>query len=131
MAAPATARLTFTKLVVHDLDGLAAYYSAVYGLDEVARIQAEVAGSPIDEIILGADGGRSGLILFRYLDREAPSHHEVILGFDTPDIDALFTRATAAGGRVHVAPIDPKIPGIDLIGFVADPEDHLAEVVQR
>ena len=43
---------TFTKLVVDDLDAMARYYGSVFGLTELTRVQAEVGGSPIDEIIL-------------------------------------------------------------------------------
>ena len=48
----------------------------------------------------------------------------------TPDLAALFERAIAAGGTVHSEIRDPKIPGVALVGFLADPDGHLAEVLQ-
>ena len=72
----------------------------------------------------------SPLILLTWLDRDAPPQGEVILGFTTSDIDELFTRVQAAGGSVREAPRDPSVGGPMLVGFVTDPEGHLAEVVQ-
>ncbi len=93
MAVPVPARLTFTKLVVHDLDpGWPRTARRCTAWKKWLASRPRVAGSPVDEIILGADGSRSGLILFRYLDPEVPSHHGVILGFDTPDIGAVRLR---------------------------------------
>ena len=90
---PYVARHTFTKLVVGDLEGMARYYASVFGLTEIARVQAEVDGAPIDEIILGFEGAfAGGLILFTFVGRPAPQPGEVIVGFTTDDIHALFDR---------------------------------------
>ncbi len=131
MADRAVTSYAFTKLVVDDLEGMARYYCDVFGLTELQRVKAEIEGSPIDEMILGKEGAMGGgLILLTWLDRGAPPQGEVILGFTTSDIDELFTRVQAAGGSVREAPRDPSIGGPMLVGFVADPEGHLAEVVQ-
>jgi predicted enzyme related to lactoylglutathione lyase len=124
------ATYSFTKLVVADLDGMLAYYGAVYGMHEVGRFKADVAGHPIEEIMLGRDGRMGGLILFRYLDRNAPSNGEVLLGFTTDDLPALFERGVAAGGSVWVEVHDPDVPGVLRVGFLADPEGHVAEVIE-
>ena len=71
-----------------------------------------------------------GLILVRFVERDAPPNGAVILGFMEPDLAALFERAVAAGGTVHAEIRDPKIPGVALVGFLADPDGHLAEVLQ-
>ena len=94
----------FTKLVVRDLDAMARYYGEVYGLAPIQRVQAKIDGAPIDQITLGRDGAYGGLILLRWTDQDAPPNGDVILGFLTGDVDALFARAEAAGGRVRVAP---------------------------
>ena len=47
----------FTKLVVDDLEKMAAFYSQVYGLREIARVQERIAGAAIDEIMLGRRRG--------------------------------------------------------------------------
>ena len=124
------ATYSFTKLIVADLDAMVAYYGAVYGLHEVGRYKADVAGHPIEEIMLGRDGKMGGLILFRYLDRDEPSIGEVLLGFTTDDLAGLFDRGAAAGGSVYVEVHDPDVPGVALVGFLADPEGHIAEVVE-
>jgi predicted enzyme related to lactoylglutathione lyase len=127
-----TTPLSFTKLVVDDLEAMAQYYRDVFGLSDVARFQASIAGAPIDEIILGVDGGHAGgLIVLKYLGRPAPASGEVILGFTTDDIHGLFERAVAAGGSVRDEIHEPGVAGAALVGFLADPEGHLAEIVQR
>ena len=125
------ATYSFTKLVVHDLDAMARYYEDVYGLTPLQRVQAEIDGSPIDEIILGLDGDYGGLILLQWVGRPAPAGGEVILGFTTTDIAALVERARSAGGAVREAPRISVEAGGLVVGFVDDPEGHLAEVVQQ
>jgi lactoylglutathione lyase len=123
-------KFSFTKLVVADLERMAAFYGAVYGLTEVARYRAEVNGHPIEEVILGCEGASSGLILFAYLDHDSPTTGEVLLGFTTDNVGALFERGVAAGGSVWADIKDPELAGVALVGFLADPEGHVAEVVQ-
>ena len=122
---------SFTKLVVDDLEKMASFYSEVYGLEQVQRIQSDIAGAPIDEIILREPGdpGMGSLILLKFTGKPAPSDWETILGFNTNDIDALFERVVAAGGAIH-SPKRESSVGQVLVGFVKDPEGHLAEVVQ-
>jgi catechol 2,3-dioxygenase-like lactoylglutathione lyase family enzyme len=130
MSSSPGATYSFTKVVVDDLDAMAHYYSDVYGLQEIQRVKDDVDGAPIEEIILGIDGSYGGLILWKWLARPGPPIGEVILGFTTPDIEALFARAETAGATVRERPKEhDAAPGF-LVGFVADPEGHLAEVVQ-
>ena len=123
------AAYSFTKVIVTDLDGMARYYGDVFGLTELQRVQGEIDGSAIDEIILGLEGEYGGLILLNWVGQPAPTG-EVILGFTTPDIGALFSRAESAGGKVREAPIERAEAGGLKVGFVTDPEGHLAEVVE-
>jgi predicted enzyme related to lactoylglutathione lyase len=122
--------LNFTKLVVGDLERSAAYYDRVFGLGELYRFEGKIAGDPFQQVVLGADGAMAGLILVRFVERDAPPNGAVILGFMTPDLATLFEQALAAGGTVHSEIRDPKIPGVALVGFLADPDGHLAEVLQ-
>ena len=120
----------FTKLVVHDLEACAAFYTAVLGVEEQRRVEGTVAGRPIEEILYGATApGGGSFILLRYLDSVAPSRDEVVLGVWTDDIHALFDRAVAAGGAVPQPIAENPEHGVHL-GFLADPEGHLIEVVQ-
>ena len=120
----------FTKLVVHDLEACAAFYTAVLGVEEQRRVEGTIASRPIEEILYGATApGGGSFILLRYLDSVAPSRDEVILGVWTEDIHALFDRAVAAGGSVPQPIAENPEHGVHL-GFLADPEGHLIEVVQ-
>lgn len=120
----------FTKLVVHDLEKMAAFYGEVYGLNQFDRLQSSIGDEPIDEIMLGTtDAQTGGMILFKFLGRKAPKNGEIILGFMTDDIEALYERVLAAGGGIQ-APIKDEPDTPYKVGFVVDPEGHLAEVVQ-
>ena len=123
--------LNFTKLIVGDLERSAAYYESVFGLEELYRFEGKIAGDPFQQVVMGVDGAMAGgLILVRFTERDAPPNGAVILGFMAPDLAALVERAVAAGGRVHSDIRDPKLPGVALVGFLADPDGHLAEVLQ-
>jgi predicted enzyme related to lactoylglutathione lyase len=130
MSGPQSA-FAFTKLVVHDLEKMAAFYCAAYGLAQVGRVRERIGDEPIDEIMLGAGAVAPGaLILLRFPERApAPPGSEVLLGFTTDDLPALLDRVCAAGGAVH-APIR-RIPEMNLhVAFARDPEGHVAELVQ-
>ena len=122
----------FTKLIVHDLEGMAAFYRDVYGLHAVNRVTGEsIGGEPIDEIMLSADPKAqwSSLVLLKYLGRKASPNGEVILGFTTDDLPALLERVTKAGGGI-TAPTQ-ELPHLGVrVAFATDPEGHLAELVQ-
>jgi predicted enzyme related to lactoylglutathione lyase len=121
----------FTKLVVHDLEKLAAFYCGVYGLHAVQRVRAEIGSEPIDEIMLSADPQASfgSLVLLRFTERAPSPTGELILGFVTDDLAALLDRVRAAGGGVH-APAK-EMPELGLrVAFATDPEGHLAELVE-
>ncbi|MFM8302865.1 MAG: VOC family protein [Actinomycetota bacterium] len=119
----------FTKVVVDDLETCAAFYTQTFGLEEQYRVRAAIAGRPIDEILYAASAPGGGtFILLRFTDGPgAPTG--VILGFVTDEIDAVFTRAVGAGGSVAQEPTDMPEHG-HRVGFLADPEGRLIEVVQ-
>lgn len=125
----AGAHFGFTKLLVNDLEACAAFYSAVCGLRELARVDAEIAGRPIREIMYhpSAEGGAT-FVLLQFLDQPGTGS-EAILGFQTDDLPGFVQRATAAGAQV----VDPikELPehGVK-VAFVRDVEGHLLEVVE-
>jgi lactoylglutathione lyase len=123
---------SFTKLVVHDVEKLAAFYCEAFGLHAVNRVRGESIGSEtIDEIMLSPDpkAAFGSFVLLKYLDRAPSPKGELILGFTTDDLPALLDRVRAAGGGVH-APIK-ELPELKLrVAFATDPEGHLAELVQ-
>lgn len=121
---------SFTKLVVDDLEKMASFYETAYGLKQYDRLQSNIGDEPIDEIMLGTtDANTGGVILLKFLGRKAPTNGEIILGFMTDDLDAVYERVVAAGGSVH-APVKDEPDTPYKVGFVVDPEGHLAEVVQ-
>jgi catechol 2,3-dioxygenase-like lactoylglutathione lyase family enzyme len=123
--------LTTTKLVVHDLEKTSAFYCGAYGFVERARVQAEIDGEPIDEILLGLPDEQSvPLILMKYVDRSAPPIGEVALVFMTGDIEALFERVRRHGGEIRVAPYQSDVTPFRA-GFTVDPEGHLIENIER
>jgi lactoylglutathione lyase len=129
---PSAPSFAFTKLVVHDLEQMAAFYREVYGLHVVNRVRGVSIGEEeIDEIMLSPDPKAqwSALVLLRYVGRGPSPSGELILGFTSDDLPALLERVQKAGGRVH-APIQ-EMPELKIrVAFATDPEGHLAELVQ-
>lgn len=126
MSAP---QFGFTKLVVADLEAAEAFYTSVFGLEPTARVTAAIGDRDIDEVMFAPTApGAGSFVLLRYRDTEGPSGDEVILGMIVDDVEATLDAVVAAGGRV----VDPAhaMPehGVN-VGFGADPEGHLLEIV--
>ena len=130
MPATTAPQFAFTKLVVADLDKSAAFYRDVFGLTESGRIESDIAGRAIEEIMFAPTStGGATFVLLRYVDSDTPAAGELILGFLTSDIDALMTKAVDAGGAVlRDAQLHADL-GVR-VGFVTDLEGHVVEVVQ-
>jgi predicted enzyme related to lactoylglutathione lyase len=126
------ANFSFSKLIVHDLEKMAAFYRDAYGLHALNRVRGlSIGGEEIDEIMVAADpnAAHGSLILLKYLGRGPSPSGELILGFTTDDLARLLERVRAAGGAVH-EPIK-EISEMKLrVAFATDPEGHLAELVQ-
>lgn len=133
MATIQRATLTFTKVVVDDLDAMADYYCTVFGLHRGLREQFEdgVGGEPIDEIALVASPGDpfGALSLLKFMNRPAAKNDEVILGFTTLDLSALLDRVRRAGGTLFGKVKEMPDHGIR-VAFARDPEGHLSELVE-
>jgi predicted enzyme related to lactoylglutathione lyase len=127
-----SASFGFTKLVVHDLEQMAAFYRDVYGMHAVQRVRdVRIGAEEIDEIMMSADPNAqwSSLVLLKYLGRGPAPNGEAILGFTTDDLPALLERLQEAGGRI-TAPIQ-EMPELKIrVAFATDPEGHLAELVE-
>jgi lactoylglutathione lyase len=120
----------FTKLIVGDLEKSATFYKSVCGLVEQTRIDDVLDGRPISEILFNpATPGGPTFVLFTFRDMPKPAASEVILGFITPDLDALLDRARSAGGTVVEEMGSRPELGVK-VAFVRDIEGHLIEVVQ-
>lgn len=118
----------FTKLQVKDLDRAISFYTSVVGLVEMNRVEAEIAGRKVSEVVfMPTYPGGPMLILAQFHDTEAPAADELILGLATKDIAAFIARAEQAGGRVVETARD--VPGMK-VAFVADPEGHVLQLSQ-
>lgn len=129
-AATSDAQYGFSKVFVHDLDAMARFYEAVFGLVPFNRHQDMMFGREIDEISYHATApGAGALTLIQYLDSTEPTAGESVQGFTTTDIEALVKRAQQAGGRIPDPIRRIEAFGIHVV-FVLDPEGHVNEVVQ-
>ncbi|TCJ37057.1 VOC family protein [Parafrankia sp. BMG5.11] len=123
----------FTKLIVADEEAMARYYSGVYGLKDVVRVDGDSAGTgeKFREVIMSASGEMTGqtLVMFNFTDRKPPRDQQSILGFITDDIEALNGRIVANGGKL-IGPLrDQREHGVR-VQFSEDPEGALAENVE-
>jgi predicted enzyme related to lactoylglutathione lyase len=121
----------FTKLQVKDLDRAVAFYSSVIGLVEMNRVEAEIGGRKVSEVVfMPTYPGGPMFILAQFHDTQSPAANELILGFSTKDIAGLVARAEQAGGRVLEAA--KEVPGMGgmQVAFIADAEGHVIQLSQ-
>jgi predicted enzyme related to lactoylglutathione lyase len=119
----------FTKVVVSDLDAAHAFYSGVFGLQEVNRVTDEIGDRVIHEILYAstAPGGAS-LALLRFEDMPLPNPDAVLLGFVVDDVTPVLNAVVAHGGSVVQAATVMERHGV-CVGFARDHEGHLLEIV--
>ena len=121
----------FTKLQVADLEKCAAFYTRAAGLTQQTRVDTDSGGRKLSEIIFNATmPGGASFVLIHYYDSPKPVVGELILGFQTSDIDGFVARAVEAGGSIvreawEIAEMKIRV------AFVADPEGHVIELVQQ
>lgn len=115
--------LSMTKLVVADLKGLTAFYTAVTGLAEANLIEGPGFA---EQILRHPDKRGAGLVL--YADGTRPPAGEAILVFDTDDLAAFGARVAAAGGTLDQPPQAFPSAGI-AFAFYRDPEGHRIEAI--
>lgn len=120
----------FTKLVVNDLDKAAEFYTSVFGLIQMHRLDAAITGRAVSEIVyMPTYPGGPMFILAKFHDVSKPASDEVLLGFATKDMDALLARVDKAGGRVvEQIPASEHIPF--RTAFIKDAEGHLVQISQ-
>lgn len=120
----------FSKLLVADLEKAAAFYSEVFGLAEMVRVDSDIMGRPISEIMYFPTAeGAATFVLLAFQDVQTPSNNEVIIGFQTPDLDATLKNVESAGGKV-VDPIRVMPEHGIKVAFATDLEGHLIEIVE-
>lgn len=120
----------FSKLLVNDLEKCAAFYKDVCGLTELARVESEIAGRGIKEIMFNATApGAATFVLLKFVDTTKAYSDEVITGFITDNLETFVERAKKAGGKV-VQDIQSQPEHGVKVAFVTDIEGHLLEVVE-
>jgi catechol 2,3-dioxygenase-like lactoylglutathione lyase family enzyme len=125
--------MRFTKLVVADLDGEEAFYTAM-GLKVVSRNQGGEDVVHQQQVWLSAtvDMQSHVLILSRFVELPPPARPaypgEAWLTFSEVDVDTLCALCEARGGRVVRAPQDRPEHAVRA-AVIADPEGHHIELV--
>lgn len=122
------------KLVVDDLEAAAAFYTTVFDLDEVERIQVDAGiRYPLDEIILSPGGAQAtefALVLLKYVGKAPPRPSDHILCITVPDLDAVLAQIPTLGGKVLRSPQAMRSGG-SRMAIATDNAGNLLEIVQR
>jgi lactoylglutathione lyase len=120
--------LFYVKLIVGDPESLASFYSAVFGMKEIRRIDQPAHIRPHLEIFLSS-GETEQLVLMKYFDRPTPQPGEVRVALVVKDVDAVVAAAQAAGGNI-LLPAETLEQHNFRWATIADPEGHTIEVMQ-
>lgn len=135
MSAPAV-RFDHPGLTVADLDAAAAFYGAAFGFaPQLEFALGDVRGAMLDHPsgmrlelfeVPGAAPGREGQPPLEAMRTRGLGH----VAFAAADLDDVFAHVVAAGAREVLAPQPSPEPGVRF-AFLADPEGHLIELVER
>lgn len=123
---------SFTKIIVRDLPAAEDFYTKLFGLEVVGRINIGDGEKLMNEVILktaGAQPPAPNFILVSYPNRACPAAGEATTGFVVGDLDATLEKATAAGATVEVAATDIPEHGLR-VAYILDPQSHRVELLQ-
>lgn len=107
-----------------DLGRLVAFYTEVFGAEEVARVPGRKG--PFF-VTLGFDGASLTLVDHRPGAEAAPGR--VVLAVFVENVDDLLSRVEAAGGTVHGKP--RNMPWGHRVAHVDDPDGNPINLTQR
>jgi predicted enzyme related to lactoylglutathione lyase len=123
--------ITFTKLMVGDLDAAERFFTEALGFKVVGRFFAGVG--PLSQELRGLSttdrAEDSRFVISRFLERAAPPPGEACIGFLVEDVDASARAVVAAGGRIVKPATDETDFGVRA-AIVTGPEGHLMELTQ-
>jgi len=124
-------RLSFTKIIVGDVERVFAFYRDVFGIEQQVRVKIGEGYDQLDEIVSKAVGGVGAptLVIKSFVNRPAPAPGEMQIGFVVPNVDATISAALAAGGKVLKPAVDRPEHGIR-VAFLHDVEGHTVEIVE-
>jgi lactoylglutathione lyase len=125
-------------LSVADLEAEREFYARAFGFE--AEVEFELAPHPIRGVmLLHPSGFRLELFGHEHSSGEPPGATPIEalatrgyghFAIAAPDIEPLFAAGIAAGACALVPPSPSPEPGVRF-AFMADPEGHLVELVER
>jgi catechol 2,3-dioxygenase-like lactoylglutathione lyase family enzyme len=150
-------RLRRTTFLTRDAEAMARYYETVFQMrrwyDQRLAVDHRFPptgledGAPARLVVLQAVDPDVGMLGFLQFDHELPTRPaslgplaigDLVLVFNTDDLNALCVRAEDAGGTIVVRPAIWSVPDRQGIGTtrlkmlaLRDPEGRYAEVSQR
>ncbi len=107
------------KIVTHDLERLARFYTGLTGATETSRVPDE---GPT--FYLGLRIGDSGLGIVADGTVEAAPAGRVLLSLEVPDVDAALARVESLGGQAPARAND--MPWGQRVAHVKDPDGNAA-----
>lgn len=118
-------------LAVNDLEKSATFYKTVCGLTEMARINAQLGGRDIIEVLFNFRGeGPATFMLLKHSIPFTPPTDETMIFFATEDIQAFFERAVKHGAEVVDAPLYRADYGVAST-LLRDLEGHLFGAIEQ
>ena len=125
-------RFQACKLITNDIEKLAPFYEAVYGMKRSEPILATVHGSDIKEYWFTYEDGTGCIFLMiEYLTGDVKhTGNDGVFVCQTDDVNAFVERALANGATMLQEPIDFPEVNVRCV-FMYDPEGHIIEAVQE
>jgi catechol 2,3-dioxygenase-like lactoylglutathione lyase family enzyme len=118
-------------LAVNDLEKSATFYKAVCGLTEMGRLNAQLGGRDITEVLFNFRGeGPATFMLLKHATPFTPPTDEAMIFFTTEDIQAFFERAVEHGAEVVDAPLYRADYGV-ASALLRDLEGHLFGAIEQ
>ncbi len=127
--AQGSGRLDAAGIGVTDLERSAAFYCTVFGLEEMMRFELPT----MDEIIVGRPGKGAAIVLMCHTDgveRDLANTGGKLV-FGVRDAAATAALACEHGASMVMEPAPATGMGGAVVGFVADPDGHTIELLQR
>jgi catechol 2,3-dioxygenase-like lactoylglutathione lyase family enzyme len=124
------ARFLGAALAVDDLEKSVTFYKAVCGLTEIGRVNAQLGGRDIVEVLFNSGDGPATFMLLKHARAFKPPVDEAMIFFTTEDIKAFFERAVAHGAKVVDAPLYRADYGVAST-LLRDLEGHLFGAIEE
>jgi lactoylglutathione lyase len=125
-------RLLHAMIRVRDLNVSLRFYVQGLGMSVLDRYDIEAGRFSIVFLSFAGYDEGPALELTHNWDRPEGYTHGSGYGhiaFGVPDIEGVYARLTAFGGR-QLKPPKPQLPGGPLLAFVEDPDGYTIELIQ-